>query len=96
MSKTQRIVLGCTALGVFALLLFPPFHYEAAQGSCCQMGYHFVLTPPREHYGATIDTGTLLTLWVGILLVGGLALLIVRRAAGQAGCAKDSGSGERG
>ncbi len=75
MGRKQRVVVTCAAAAIFGLLLFPPFHYEGGQGVCIQEGYHFVLSPPQGQRGATVDTGTLLTLWAGVLLLAGLAYL---------------------
>ena len=94
MGRKRRVILVCAAVAIFASLLFPPFHYEVGQGACLQAGYHFILDPPGGRRGATVNTGTLLTIWVGVMLVAGLACLILQQPAPVSGSASDDDPGE--
>jgi hypothetical protein len=69
--KKVLIVIGAVVLG---MLLFPPFHYV---GSLQEVGggYSFIFNPP---YNAMIDIKTLFAQWIGVLIVGGIAVFLFK------------------
>ena len=75
MNKYQKITLFVVATVIFLMLLFPPFHMEI-RSMTNNMGYGFILDPPkRGSLFSTVNAGMLLTQWVAVLLIGGLAFV---------------------
>jgi uncharacterized RDD family membrane protein YckC len=77
MNKIQKIVLTVVAIVIILMLTFPPFCTET-QKRTFNMGYSFILDPPRA---SMVNTGLLLVQWIGVLLLGGLAWLLVKDTA---------------
>ena len=77
MNKNQKIVLTVVAIVIILMLAFPPFYAET-ETMTFNMGYSFILDPPRA---SMVNTGLLLTQWFGVLLLGGLAWLLVKDTA---------------
>jgi len=78
MNKEQRYVLYACAAVILLMLLFPPFHLPGPPHY--GLGYGFLLDPGysiRENYG-TVDIGTLLVQWLGVILVGAILCLTFR------------------
>lgn len=49
-NKNQKITLLAAAFAIFLMLLIPPFYFEPGgqlAGNKINMGYHFILAPPR-------------------------------------------------
>lgn len=78
MNRRQRVALWIVAGVVAMMLLIPPFHLADRSGSF-NMGYSFLLTPPKLGYStASVNYGTLLTQWVGVCLIGGIAFIALK------------------
>jgi len=74
MNETQKKVLIAVAAVVLGMLLFPPFHLKVPQGDFSR-GYHWLFAPPFQ---STVDTGTLITQWFGVLIIGGIVLIVLK------------------
>jgi hypothetical protein len=84
MSASQKIVAGITAVSLAAVLLFPPFD-QFSIGSLrvpAFSGFYLFLAPPP--YGA-VNTSLLLLEAFVVLINGGIAWLLVRDRASDAG-----------
>ncbi|TAM45551.1 MAG: hypothetical protein EPN55_07945 [Gammaproteobacteria bacterium] len=85
MNGYQKIVLLVVIAGVIAMLLYPPFHFLDRGGGEINMGYAFLFNPPAFPKGTvgagmvgSVDTGMLMTQWLGVLIVGGIAFFMLR------------------
>lgn len=76
MNQRQRWILFGAAAVIISMLLFPPFHSQQQNGIVMNMGYAFIFDAPRHPYSnqyhSTIDVGTLLAQWSGVVLVAGI------------------------
>ena len=75
MNEKQRHILVATASVICLMILFPPFHVNV-KGVTENLGYRFILTPPRgEIYAGlhgSIDVLTLLIQILGVTIAGSL------------------------
>lgn len=77
-SKQQKLLIGMIAV-IMLMALFPPFRFIGENGVILNAGYGFVFFPPTlGSFVAQVHVGMLLTQWVGVLIVGGLAFLLFR------------------
>jgi hypothetical protein len=77
MNKKQRWVLFVCAAVIVLMLLFPPFHrHSELSGTVKNMGYAFLFDVPEDR--PTVNVGTLLVQWVGVILVGGILWFALR------------------
>ncbi len=74
MNVKQRKALKITAAIVLGMLLFPPYVIVTYQGRS-HAGYAFLFDPP---YNATVDAVTLAMQWVGVLIVGAIAFVLMK------------------
>lgn len=74
MNKKQQKILFVSAITIVLMLFFPPFHYQFPNGAVLNLGYGFLLSPPRLVDGApgTVNAVMLVVQWMGVLLVAGL------------------------
>ena len=77
MNEIQRKVLFCVGVVVFAMLLYPPYRIHGYQNSNAVIasGFAFLYELPDR---ATVDVITLLAQWVGVLIVGAIALVLLK------------------
>jgi hypothetical protein len=73
MNKKQRVVLGAVIIVIIAMFLFPPFYLKGPEGMTVNCGYMFISSKQCQ-----VDTSMLLTQWIGVLIVGGIAYLMAR------------------
>lgn len=73
MNRRQRATLVAMMVSVALMLLYPPFARGPADWR--SVGFHFLLAPPR---GASVDVRLLLTEWLGVLILGGLAYFLFK------------------
>lgn len=60
------------------MLMFPPFHVQT-KDITLNMGYAFILDPPKRGYViASVNVGMLLVQWVGASLLTGLAFFMLK------------------
>ncbi len=74
MNEKQKKLLIAVAAVIFGMMLFPPFHYTIPQYGYSWTAYGWILGP---HNQGTINIGQLLTQWIGVLIVGGIAYFIL-------------------
>lgn len=77
MNKKQRYVLYACAAVIVLMLLFPPFHTVFPRGQSFSRGYGFLLSGPAANAdfvgnSGTVDVGTLLVQWLGVILAGAI------------------------
>ena len=64
---------------ITGMLLYPPFHVVASNGTVFNMGYDWITDPPMRRYvAATVNVTMLLIQWIGLLIVGGLAFFLAK------------------
>lgn len=74
----QRILIGIVII-VAAMLVYPPFKVTAHNGAIFNMGYDWILAPPKRGYiVATVNASMLMIQWIGVLIVGGIAFFLVK------------------
>lgn len=76
MNKAQKVIVYAIIVIIVALLLFPP-SYTGDNNMIVNCGYHFLF----ENSGCRIDTASLITQWIGVLIVGGLAFFVTKRSS---------------
>ena len=72
----KRAILSCAAI-IFAMLLYPPYRihgHGANSAAVVETGFAWIFDLPHR---ATIDGITLLIEWIGVLLVGSLAIVFL-------------------
>lgn len=78
MNDTQRKVLIGVGIVVLAMLLYPPYRIHGLGGgstSVIQSGYAFLFDLPHR---GTVDAITLLMQWMGVLIVGAIAFVLLK------------------
>lgn len=75
MNIKQKITLLLIAAVILLMFLFPPFHI-GYQGGSLNKGYSFIFSPSDER--ATVNIGMLFTQWMGALILGGIAFLLLK------------------
>lgn len=78
MNDIQRKTLMGIGAVIFVMLIYPPYRIYGRgnySSSIYDSGYAFLLDLPNR---ATVDIGTLLVQWVGVLIVGGIAFFLLK------------------
>lgn len=79
MNEKQKKLLIAVLAVVTGMLIFPPFHVKLPGGTVRNLGYSLILDPPKLSYvTGTVDVGLLITQWVGVLIVGGIAFFLFK------------------
>jgi len=80
MNKNQKIVSLSTVVLIVFFLLYPPFRFYSRDGVIINMGYSFILDPPKVHGDpfCVVDTTMLLLQWVAVVIVGFILWLYFR------------------
>ena len=82
MNKHQKQVLILCAVILLGMLLFPPFQAQV-RGTVFNLGYHFLAQPPhRGSVPASVNVQMLVVQWVGVALLGAIALLLLKGPPG--------------
>lgn len=76
MNKKQRSVLIAVAVFIIATLLYPPWQINWEEGRVIGRGFAWLFAPPDHR--ATVHIALLITEWVALLIVGGIAYLILK------------------
>ena len=74
----QKKALVSVAVIVLAMLLYPPFRvqgYGTNSSIILETGYAWIFSLPER---ATVDVVTLLIQWIGVLIVGGIAIALLK------------------
>lgn len=85
MNKNQKLTLKIMIFLIVVMCLFPPFQYYDSAITFNE-GYSFIFQPPRKggvminhkyvRIYANVNIAMLIVQWVGVLIVGGLALFL--------------------
>lgn len=78
MNETQRKLLIAVGVIVLGMLLYPPYRvygYGSYSSSIRDTGYAWLFDLPFQ---ATVDVTTLVVQWLGVLIVGGIAFVILK------------------
>lgn len=85
MNRTQRLVLGIAGTLILVAVLFPPFTLRTAGGAVINLGYSFLLNPPRYQgprwngeLPGSVDLSLLVVELGAILIVAGLAFVTLK------------------
>jgi len=79
MNKTQKWILLVVIVVIVAMLLYPPFHKVVGGGRVTNDGYHFILYDEGPVLiKASVNEAMLLTQWIGVLIVGGIAFFLAK------------------
>ena len=81
MNDKQKIVLMAVGALILGMLLFVPYKVYGRGGNVLSHGYDWIFTlPSRSSVGflASVDIGLLLTQWLGVLIVGGIAFFLLK------------------
>jgi hypothetical protein len=85
MNRNQRIAIAVGASVVLLMLIVPPFHVQI-RDTTFNMGYAFILDPPKRGYiTASVNVGMLLVQWVGTLLLTALAFFMLKSSENVSG-----------
>jgi hypothetical protein len=76
MNAGQRVVLMVSGALILGTLAFPPYHREFAQATI-NMGYAPIFAPPANG-AATVNAAMLAVQWLGIVILGCIAWLLLR------------------
>lgn len=88
MTRNQRNVLRIAAIAVLLTLLFPPFVEHRGQGMANNVGFSFILLPPKgtaSYAIPLVDVALLLAEWTGILIIAAFAWRLNDEAARSTG-----------
>lgn len=77
MTRVQRLILVMGAAVNLAVVLFPPFIFQAPTSAVVNKGFAFILSPPSigDNYYATINLGLLALEIIVASIVTGLLFL---------------------
>lgn len=78
MNDIQRKTLMGIGAVIFAMLIYPPYRIYGGgkfSSSIFDSGYAFIFDLPSR---ATVDVVTLLAQWVGIIIVGAIAVFLLK------------------
>lgn len=80
MNEKQKKILTAVLFVIAGMLILPPFHVRLPNGATRSLGYGFIFDPLKfsANYAASVDIGLLITQWVGVLLVGGIAFFLFK------------------
>ncbi len=81
MNDKQKVTLVVVIVVIAAMLLFPPFNFRGANGVIFNLGYGFIFSPPTFNgppLVGSVDTGMLITQWLGVLVIGGVAFFMLK------------------
>ncbi len=70
MNKTQKIIFLVVALVLTAMLIYPPFIVQRANGLKENRGYSFITQPPRDSFTPVIDLSTLCMQFFVVIFLG--------------------------
>ena len=85
MNNNQKLVLVLAAGVVLVMLLFPPFHVQI-RGVTFNMGYAFILDPPkRGSVPASVNTGMLLVQWIAVFILAAFGYFLSKSSNNSVG-----------
>jgi uncharacterized protein DUF2569 len=80
-NNRQRNIFIAAAIAIAAMGIYPPFTFQGMNGATINLGYGWIFAPPRlsEFALGAVNFGLLLTQWIGVLIVGAIALVLTNR-----------------
>ena len=79
MNEPQKKVLKVVSAVVGAMLLFPPYQIIGRGNLVIDSGYAFLFDlPTRGSLAARVDVSTLFLQWVGVAIIGGIIIFLVK------------------
>ena len=78
MNENQKKIPIAVAAIIFCMLLYPPFRGTHPRLGDYLHGYYWLLDHGTGDW-ITVHIGLLLTQWLGVLLIGGLAYMALRK-----------------
>jgi hypothetical protein len=80
MNKKQKRILIAITVIILGMLVYPPFHWRGEGRIVLSAGYGWIFDPPSYYPSTlpTVDTGLLVTQWLGVLIAGGIIYFILR------------------
>jgi len=85
MNENQKKLLKAVVAAVVAMLIFPPFQARLPSGIVSNLGYHAIFQPPSSELlsdtAGSVDIAMLFAQWVGVLIVGAIAFVLLRDEA---------------
>lgn len=82
MNDRQKVLLIVAGTLVFIARAFPPFVVHHPNGAAINKGYGFLFDPHQHCYrSATVNVATLFAEWIGIAIVGGAGLVLLKGGA---------------
>ena len=80
MNEMQRKALIAVGVAILAMLIFPPYRIGSVSGvHILETGYDWLFSLPDR---ATVDVATLIVEWLGALIVGAIAFLVLKGKGG--------------
>ncbi len=76
MNRKQNALCLVVICLVIGMGIYPPHILHARVGVILNLGYNWIFSPPDA---GTIDTTLLMTQWLGTLIVGGIALFLLKK-----------------
>ena len=84
MNQNQKRILVAVIITIAGMLAYPPFQVVAKNGSVFNMGYGWIIDPPKSGYiTATVNVAMLLVQWGGVIVVGGLSFFLTKKTQQQ-------------
>lgn len=79
---SQKLILFGVVILTLGMILYPPFRVTR-QGTVHNMGYQFLLSPPKAgNLTATVDASMLIIQLIGVVIVGGALWFFSRPSVG--------------
>lgn len=76
MNDDQKTICVVIAAVILAMGIYPPFHQYGIHGAVVNQGYGWIFAPPTAT--ATVNIAMLLIQWIGVLIIGAIALVIAK------------------
>ena len=80
MNTTQRYVLIIAIIIIVLMGIYPPFYFRTYNGVLLNLGYGFVLNPPKvgDGFAGSVNVQLLMVQWLGVVIVAGIAALLTK------------------
>lgn len=75
MNKKQKILCLVVIFIIVGMAAYPPFNFHGREGIVISLGHAWAFSPPDN---GIIDTALLSIQWLGTLIVGGIAFLLLK------------------
>lgn len=75
-NRLRSLLIFSIAVTVAAMLIFPPYHAVNGRGNIVRFGYAFIFDLPVN---ASVNVTQLIVQWIGVLIIGGILSLLLKR-----------------